>query len=519
MVLAGRGRAGWQRVAASRATLLVQGGRAGSAGTRAAPGLRIRLDVVLPILLFVLSFVQNMDDVGDTVFHPDESRWLNRAHYLTDLRDPFGPTWQEQYLVRGQPPLGSYLMGLGLLAQGRNTDTTAVWDFAYGVEWNELAGAMPTEADLAAGRRTNALVGALVVVVVYMIGRAFTNRAGAAIGAAFLALHPLHIWLASQALSDQLLNLLVALATLATIRFAARPTWGRVLLIGVLLGLGGAAKLSPMLLSLPLAGFGVFLLVRSLTRLRGVVPTLDRTMGVKLLTLPPVAFATFVATYPYLWTNPIQHTRNIFELRASEMAGQARTWPDVAVESRVDAFGRIGERLTDYFSTSGRLLAVGARLIGIDWMPTGIDFLFVAAGVVLFVALVVRGGLRSPAGLAALLLVSQAGAIIVGLRADFYRYHLPIVMIMSICVALSGGALATALSRIEAWRWLALLPGVSVAPARGRLPSAAFPTAGKRRRRLGSGVAEPAAPPLVDGPMVEPAPRPASRLGTVVHGK
>ena len=39
-------------------------------------------------------------------------------------------------------------MRLGLLLQGRDTDTIGVWDFAYGTDWNSLAGAMPEQADL-----------------------------------------------------------------------------------------------------------------------------------------------------------------------------------------------------------------------------------------------------------------------------------------------------------------------------------------------------------------------------------
>ena len=515
--MVGRGRAGWRRARQSGTLILLRGG-SGAAGPTTRYGLRFRLDVLLPILLFLFSFGQNMADVNSTVFHPDESRWLNRAHFLTDLRDPFGPTWQDQYLARAQPPLGSYLMGLGLLMQGRDTETTAVWDFTYGVEWNELAGAMPTQADLDAGRRTNAVVGALVVVVVYFIGRALTNRAGATFGALFLALHPLHIWLASQALSDQLLNLLLALATLACIRFAQQPTWGRMLVLGTLLGLGGAAKLSPMLLSLPLAGFGVFLLVRSLRVFRPRAPRLDRAMGVRLLAMPAIAFAVFVASYPYLWTRPIHHTLNLFELRTREMGGQARAWPDVAVDSRTDAFGRIGERLTEQFSTTGRLLSWAARSVGITWLPSGIDFILVAAGAVLFVGLVVRSGLRSPAGLAGLLLASQAGAIIIGLRADFYRYHLPIALIMSICVALTFGALSMVLARFDAWRWLAVLPGISVSPSRARQPNGAFPSRAESKRNARVGAPGPTVTPPVDAP-AGPAPRPASQIGTVLHGK
>jgi uncharacterized membrane protein len=60
------------------------------------------------------------------------------------------------------------------------------------------------------------------------------------------------ILLSSQAVADALVTLLLALALLAALRLAARPTWPRALLLGALLGLGAAAKLYPILLVVPL---------------------------------------------------------------------------------------------------------------------------------------------------------------------------------------------------------------------------------------------------------------------------
>src|ERR687894_1951127 len=92
--------------------------------------------------LFLLALAHNLGAVESSPFHPDETRWLNRAHYLRDLGDPAGPTWRDGYLTRGQPPLGSYLMGLGLLLQGRDLDTNGVWDFDQSDAWNAANGNM-----------------------------------------------------------------------------------------------------------------------------------------------------------------------------------------------------------------------------------------------------------------------------------------------------------------------------------------------------------------------------------------
>ncbi|HEX2280919.1 MAG TPA: hypothetical protein VHG52_04060, partial [Thermomicrobiales bacterium] len=76
-------------------------------------------------------------------FNPDESRWLSRAHYVAALTDPFGPTWADQYMTRGQPPLGSYAMGIGLLAHGRDLETNPPWDFSVTWEENIALGRKP----------------------------------------------------------------------------------------------------------------------------------------------------------------------------------------------------------------------------------------------------------------------------------------------------------------------------------------------------------------------------------------
>ena len=93
-----------------------------------------------------------------------------------------------------------------------------------------------------------------------------------------------------------------------------------------------------------------------------------------------VAFATFVAVYPYLWRDPIGHTLNLIEFRADEMAAQARNWPNVAVEGRVEAFRRVGVTLGDRFSTSGRLASKLAHGLGREWHPAGIDLPFAIVG-------------------------------------------------------------------------------------------------------------------------------------------
>jgi hypothetical protein len=430
-------------------------GRAGDGGA-----VRIRPALLVPLLLFALSLSVNLAHVATTEFHPDETRWINRAHYLTDLVDPFGPTWEDQYLTRGQPPLGSYLMGLGLLLQGRDTDTNGVWDFTYGADWNTISGAMPEPDDLAAARRTNAVVGAITVVVVFLIGNAIAGLVAGTAGGLLLALHPLHIWIASQALSDQLLILLVALALLTALRLGQSPSRGKALALGILLGLGGATKLSPMLLAFPLAFYGIALL--ALAEMGWVSRAKARSLAPLLIVQPVIALATFVISYPYLWPAPVRRTWNLFQLRTQEMQEQSAAWPKVGISSPFEALDRIYQRLTWQFSTTGNLAEAVLRWIGIDTNVWGIELPLAILGGVVLALLVIRRGLTSGTALMAWLGAGQVAAIVIGMKVDFYRYHLPIVLAACILAGL-GVQLA--------WQWLAdrgaariwnVLPGVTV---------------------------------------------------------
>ena len=65
---------------------------------------------------------------------------MHRARFLEELRNPTGEFWRESELMIGQPPLGSYLMGLGLTLQGRDLDTNGFYNFHFGPDWNRRHG-------------------------------------------------------------------------------------------------------------------------------------------------------------------------------------------------------------------------------------------------------------------------------------------------------------------------------------------------------------------------------------------
>src|SRR5919112_4567588 len=324
-----------------------------------------RWDPLLAALVFLVALWVNLSAVAMTEFHRDEARWVHRARFLEEFRNPTGEFWQESELMIGQPPLGSYLMGLGLTLQGRDLDTNGFYNFHFGPDWNWRHGTMPDEADLAAARRTNSVIGALIAACVYLIARGLSNAVAGIAAAALLIPHPLSIYLSSLAGSDTLVTLLVALAALVAMALANHPTWPRAIVLGVLLGLGGSAKLSPLALAIVLAAAGGVLVLYGWGGAGGGARH-DGVLGWRLLVQPPLAAATFIAAFPYLWPDPIRRTRELFEFRAIEMYNQGVLWSELYVDGPIDALGRIGNWLGDIDSVTGQLFELIARPFGIS---------------------------------------------------------------------------------------------------------------------------------------------------------
>jgi hypothetical protein len=408
---------------------------------------RVALDGAIVVALAVLCFAQWLPDIAGTALHRDEARWIHRAEYLRELTHPFGDYWDEaiwidrggtldeRYRLRAQPPLGSYLMGVGLLAQGRDLDVNGYWNMDRDDAWNAARGNVPAQADLIAARRTTAVITMLTVVAVYAIGARLTNRAGGAAGAVFLALHPLTGLLAIFAGSDTLLALTIALAAVAAWRFADRPTWPRAVLLGVLLGLGGATKLSPLAVALPIGALGMVVLVtrwlgQTRTRLVGrVLGNASASTGWMLFSVPIVAGATFVASYPYLWRAPIEHTKALFDYRTVGMEAQASMWPHLGVETRVEAVERVVRRLGDELTVLGRFG------IEVERLELGIA----AVGIVVWTVLALRDGLLGARALTFAVLGGAAGVTLAGMQADWARYHLPILLFVSVALGVAVG--------------------------------------------------------------------------------
>ncbi|MCC6315839.1 MAG: hypothetical protein IT337_17715, partial [Thermomicrobiales bacterium] len=278
--------------------------------------------------------------------------------------------------------------------------------------------------------------------------------------------HPLWVYLSSLAGSDALLTLTIALSVLAAMALAERPTWWRAFLLALAIGVGASTKLSPLAMSVPLAGLGAAYLVWA-WRNRGRDRLRVAALGWRLLPQPIVAYAVFVVSYPYLWPDPIGRTLTLFRFRAKEMANQGAIWSELNVTGPADALSRIGVWLGGGDTTTGRLANAALNGFGVNWQSPGVDLPLAVAGGIVLMALVIRHGLASRHALAAVILGGQVALIVVGMRADFARYLLPVVLTEAVCIGVLGG---------EAWaavrEWVARRGSAMPADANPAEPAA-----------------------------------------------
>ncbi len=396
----------------------------------------------LAVVVFLFACWQFLGAVEDRPPHRDEARWIHRAEYVRELLTPFSDYWDEEtwsarggtmderFRLRAQPPMGSYVMGIGFLLQGKPLPDIGFWNMDQDDAWNESQGNAPSYDQLMTGRRTSAVVGALTVTCIALVVNRLSNVAGGLIASGFLALHPLMTHLSTFAGSDAVLGFFIAAAAVAAYRWADRPTWPRALVIGLLLGLGASTKLSPLGITVPIALLGVLALVA----LR--VPALEderpsRSAAFQLIATPAVAIVTLVISYPWLWRDPISNTKALLDYRTLSMELQGSLWEHIAVDSRVDAFRRIGARLGSEWT-----------VLDWGWLPEGFELMLAAAGLVLLAWRALREGLWSPVALSSVVLVGGAAVTVYGLDADWARYHLPILLLAGACIGVLAGEAA-----------------------------------------------------------------------------
>jgi hypothetical protein len=131
------------------------------------------------------------------------------------------------------------------------------------------------------------------------------------------------------------------------------------------------------------------------------------------------------------------------------MYNQGAIWEELRVNGPIDATRRIIHWLGEVDSVTGQGIDVVAKLFGTTWKPMGLDLVLAGIGALILLALTIRQGLGSRWAMASIVLGGQVALVILGMRADFSRYLLPVLVATTVCGGLVAGALwDLALSRV-----------------------------------------------------------------------
>jgi hypothetical protein len=250
-------------------------------------------------------------------------------------------------------------------------------------------------------------------------------------------------------MADALFGLTIALAAAAAALLARRPGWPAAALLGALLGLGGATKLSPLVVAGGIAIAGAAVFAATWIR-RGRYPPEAARFAALGVGVALTAAVTFVAVYPYLWPDPVGRTRNLFTFRAEEMATQASDWPVMAVPTRLEALNRVRVNFAERFSLS----SAAASLLTGHPAPAIVRYLELAipvAGLGLMTAAAARAGPFAAPALVVVVLGGQALVTLLGMRSEFDRYHLPFLIPGAVAAAVALAALVRSGSVLMAW--------------------------------------------------------------------
>jgi Dolichyl-phosphate-mannose-protein mannosyltransferase len=375
-----------------------------------------------------------------TTLHPgggrgDETDYIFTARYFTYLfvqHDVTRPEWGDNYWTHTQPMLIRYIEGAWLSAQGYDLEATPV---PYGLMasleqiGDAKVASAPVDASPSLVARARVPIIALsgvLAVVLYLIARLVGGEIAGWATVGLLLENTLFRNSMPTVQPESALLLALGLAALVLIRRPApallRPSTGRVLAVGIVLGLGLAAKLTAGLGIIAVLLWGALATWRSGSIARADGQSRWRQASIRVAgswaAMALVAGSVFVLSDPHLYANPFVHTVHLLQNRVQEMDVQAALQPagainnplarPVAVLVGLSTSTITGSRT---ISLEGLLMLLGIALAAVrawsDWRR--------------------RAELGPLAFLLLMLLVCFFGTS-AGLRMSYDKYYLPILI-------------------------------------------------------------------------------------------
>lgn len=391
--------------------------------------------------------------LGQVRFHHDESFWIVGSRIFEEFVQAnfSSPDFEESYSTLTQPPLASYVIGLGRRAGGFDqTAHTKAWDGNKSPETNVIEGRAPSDRLLWWSRLPMAMLAAVAILLTFLLLRDWAGHLTAWIWILFAVTNGYFLLQLRRAMGEAVLMVCLMSAAMLCGKLLTTPLdetsqsmkrwmW-RVALIGLTVGLAASAKLN----GFSALGAGLAVIVFSLFG-RPEQTGRRAALGVAaVLTLLLSTAGTFVALNPYLWPEPLARTGRMFEMRIVETRQFEQQFAQTRITSVEDRARTIAGRIFhDYASIGSRDRTGIAKLANALLCLGGIGWcLWLSAR-----WLKTRAG--QPTSLALVAIAATTGIPMLFTPLDWDRYYLIPAYFSSVFVAVALGALA---SRLLAFR-------------------------------------------------------------------
>jgi len=276
-------------------------------------------------------------------FHGDESTqiFMSRDYAYQFIEDdwsrvrytnpPISP--QEQHLRLLNGTVNKYLIGFAWHLAGFSvSDLNEQWDWGADWAYNQTTGHAPSPDLLMTARVPSALMLALAVPIIFVIGWQIGGRTTAYSAAILFALHPALLLNGRRAMMEGsfiLFSLCAVAAGLWFIRGGQRRASLSLIALGASSGLAVASKHTAVFTAAAVfAGCWLYLYTALMQQPRQLILTFLRLYAAAL-----IALGVFIALNPAWWSDPFGRVSDVLRLRAELLEGQTAAFGGYAERS------------------------------------------------------------------------------------------------------------------------------------------------------------------------------------------
>ncbi len=414
---------------------------------------------LVALILYILAGVTIVPEHGDEFMQMSMARDVfYMAHSQWD-RIAFTPPIQpdtEQFLTLINGTINKTLIGLTWMLDGRDpSNLPGIYAWAMPIDWNRQQGNVPTDDALYLARWPSAILAALGVVPIFLLGWQLRLRSLAYPAALMYALHPVILLNGRRAMMEGslilttlltmswLIAMIIAEHSATASGFVKRlPLAARYTVLGILAGLAVAAKQTGLVVAV--AAF-LAALAAGLARDRSRRPL--AAVGLAGV----VALLTWFALNPAYWNNPIGAAQATFAAREQLLAEQSTGAP----LAYTNFWQRARALITEPFLTApqyyespswaglidNQISAYQQSSIdGWDWGPVIGILLTLLSGIGLL-ALIYDALHRDLVAWAILIWASLTMLASLAIPLDWQRYYLPLLLVAIVLAAAGLGRL------------------------------------------------------------------------------